>query len=162
MPPGRPKVRKTENVSRMSAAATRDLVNLWLFDPEVVTNGDVVEYPEGVQRPRTRGECEGSARPCPFVSCTMHLYLDVSPKNGAIKINFPGVPVWEMPESCALDVAERYRDKGAPLAVLAKAMGLSYDRAFQVVDEVKRKVRGEVAKLLGDGDGEDATAVEEL
>lgn len=54
-------------------------------------------------RPRTRDECPAS-RPCPWVSCRHHLYLDVSP-GGAIKINFPDIGVEEMSESCALDVA---------------------------------------------------------
>jgi len=32
--------------------------------------------------------------------------LDVSPKTGAIKLNFPDLEVWEMAVSCALDVAD--------------------------------------------------------
>src|SRR5690242_9520574 len=32
------------------------------------------------ERPRTRGECAEGARPCPFLTCVHHLYLDVSPK----------------------------------------------------------------------------------
>jgi hypothetical protein len=62
---------------------------------------------EDLERPRTRAECAGGERPCPFVSCKHHLYLDVSAKTGAIKLNFPDLEVWEMNESCALDVADR-------------------------------------------------------
>jgi hypothetical protein len=58
-------------------------------------------------RPRTRGECMGGPRPCPFVSCRANLYLDVHPRTGAIKLNFPDLEVWELEESCALDVADR-------------------------------------------------------
>lgn len=57
--------------------------------------------------PKTRGECREGERPCPHVSCRHHLYLDVSPRTGAIKLNFPDLEVWEMPVSCALDVAEQ-------------------------------------------------------
>lgn len=57
-------------------------------------------------RPKTRGECAEGPRPCPHVSCRHHLYLDVSPRTGAIKLNFPDLEVWDMPISCALDVAE--------------------------------------------------------
>jgi hypothetical protein len=57
-------------------------------------------------RPKTRAECVDGPRPCPHVSCRHHLYLDVSPRTGAIKLNFPDLEVWEMAVSCALDVAE--------------------------------------------------------
>ncbi len=60
-----------------------------------------------VDRPKTRADCAHDERPCPFVSCLHHLYLDVSGKTGAIKLNFPDLEVWEMVESCSLDVADR-------------------------------------------------------
>jgi len=66
-------------------------------------------FPEdtAAERPKTRAECLDGARPCPFVSCQHHLFLDVSPRTGAIKLNFPDLEVWEMTETCALDVADR-------------------------------------------------------
>ena len=60
-----------------------------------------------MERPRTRGECAGGERPCPFVSCKHHLYLDVNQETGSIKVNFPDLEVWEMKETCSLDVADR-------------------------------------------------------
>jgi hypothetical protein len=57
-------------------------------------------------RPRTRAECVGGPRPCPYVACRHHLYLDVSPGTGTIKLNFPELEVWELDQSCALDVAD--------------------------------------------------------
>lgn len=57
-------------------------------------------------RPKTRGEC-GEERPCPWVSCRYHLYLDVNPKTGTIRYGYPGREPWEIPETCALDVADR-------------------------------------------------------
>lgn len=63
--------------------------------------------PENRRRlPLLRSECIDLPRPCPFVSCRFHLYLDVS-NGGGITINFPGLPVEALAESCALDVAER-------------------------------------------------------
>jgi len=62
---------------------------------------------DGMGRPARREDCKNEPRPCPFVSCRYHLYLDVSPKTGSIKLNFPDLEVWELGESCALDVAER-------------------------------------------------------
>jgi hypothetical protein len=91
-------------------------------------------YPdvEGVEKPRTRADCKGGERPCPFVSCKHHLYLDVSARTGAIKLNFPDLEVWEMNETCALDVADR---GGATLEDVGAIMNLTRERIRQV--EVK-------------------------
>src|ERR1700746_2397319 len=65
-------------------------------------------YPEEhYWRPKTRGECQEMMRPCPFVSCKYHLYIDVHPERGSIKVNFPDLEPEDMYESCALDVAEQ-------------------------------------------------------
>lgn len=79
--------------------------------------------------PATRGECQWGFRPCPFVSCKHHLYLDVSPRTGAIKLNFPDLEVWELPESCALDVADRH---GATLEDVGAIMNLTRERVRQI------------------------------
>jgi hypothetical protein len=90
-------------------------------------------YPDAeVSRPKTRAECLGSEGPCPFVSCKHHLYLDVSPRTGAIKLNFPDLEVWEMNETCALDVADR---GGTTLEEVGAIMNLTRERIRQV--EVK-------------------------
>lgn len=65
------------------------------------------EYAELIaRRPRKRGDCEGGPRPCPWVSCSHHLYLEISLETGSIKINFPGREIDELPATCALDVAD--------------------------------------------------------
>ncbi len=90
-------------------------------------------YPEtDYERPRTREECLDAPRPCPFVSCKHHLFLDVSARTGAIKLNFPDLEVWEMNESCALDVADR---GGTTLEDVGAIMNLTRERIRQV--EVK-------------------------
>jgi hypothetical protein len=71
-------------------------------------------------------------RPCPFVSCKHHLYLDVSSRTGAIKLNFPDLEVWEMNETCALDIADR---GGTTLEEVGAIMNLTRERIRQV--EVK-------------------------
>jgi hypothetical protein len=83
-------------------------------------------------RPVNRVDCQGGERPCPFVSCKHHLYLDVSARTGAIKLNFPDLEVWEMNETCALDVADR---GGATLEEVGAIMNLTRERIRQV--EVK-------------------------
>lgn len=57
-------------------------------------------------RPGTRADCENVPRPCPYVSCRHHLYLDVR-DNGNIRLNFPDIEPQDMTESCSLDVADR-------------------------------------------------------
>lgn len=57
--------------------------------------------------PLTRDQCISMPRPCPFVSCVHHLYLDVNSDTGAITQNYPGLEVWEIPDTCALDVVDR-------------------------------------------------------
>jgi hypothetical protein len=91
-------------------------------------------YPESedAERPKTRSECAGGERPCPFVSCKHHLFLDVSARTGAIKLNFPDLEVWEMSETCALDVADR---GGTTLEEVGAIMNLTRERIRQV--EVK-------------------------
>jgi len=91
-------------------------------------------YPEvdDIVRPKTRAECAEGERPCPFVSCKHHLFLDVSARTGAIKLNFPDLEVWEMTETCALDVADR---GGTTLEEVGAIMNLTRERIRQV--EVK-------------------------
>jgi hypothetical protein len=80
-------------------------------------------------KPRTRAECRDMDRPCPFVSCKYHLYIDVHPVRGSIKLNFPDVDVWEMTETCALDVADR---GGITLEEVGEIMNLTRERVRQV------------------------------
>ena len=90
-------------------------------------------YPEtDYWKPRTREECHDGPRPCPFVSCKHHLFIDVSARTGAIKLNFPDLEVWDLGESCALDVADR---GGTTLEDVGAIMNLTRERIRQV--EVK-------------------------
>jgi hypothetical protein len=90
-------------------------------------------YPEtDYWKPRRREECVDGPRPCPFVSCKYHLFIDVSPRTGAIKLNFPDLEAWEMNESCSLDVADR---GGTTLEDVGAIMNLTRERIRQV--EVK-------------------------
>jgi hypothetical protein len=81
------------------------------------------------KRPGVRAECRCGVRPCPYVSCKHHLFLDVNPETGSIKLNFPHLEVWEMSESCALDVAER---GGITLEEVGEIMNLTRERIRQV------------------------------
>jgi len=80
-------------------------------------------------RPKTRAECSGQARPCPWVACKHHLYLDVNPRTGSIKLNFPDLEPWELEHTCALDVAE---DGGHTLEEVGDITNLTRERIRQL------------------------------
>jgi hypothetical protein len=85
--------------------------------------------PEQVDRPRTRAECSNQVRPCPWVACKHHLYLDVNPRTGSIKLNFPDLEPWELEHTCALDVAE---DGGHTLEEVGDITNLTRERIRQL------------------------------
>lgn len=88
--------------------------------------GDTSDLPS---LPETRGDCANGSRPCPFVSCVHHLYLDVGARTGAIKFNYPDCEPWELTETCALDVADR---GGATLEEVGALMNYTRERSRQV------------------------------
>jgi hypothetical protein len=97
-------------------------------------------YPEEEYwRPQSRGECADMERPCPFVSCKYHLYIDVHPVRGSIKINFPDLEVWEMTDTCALDIADR---GGITLEEVGEIMNLTRERVRQVETQGLSKLEG--------------------
>lgn len=97
---------------------------------------EVVDY----ERPRTREECAVGPRPCLFVACKHHLYLDVNPETGSIKLNFPDKDVWELEETCALDVAQR---GGVTLEEVGDILNLTRERVRQLEVTGLRKLREE-------------------
>jgi hypothetical protein len=101
-------------------------------------------YPEhDYEKPRMRSECVEGIRPCPYVSCKHHLFLDVSSRTGAIKLNFPDLEVWEMNETCALDIADR---GGTTLEEVGAIMNLTRERIRQV--EVKALAKLDALKEM--------------
>lgn len=92
------------------------------------------ELEQHSERPRLRADCENVPRPCPYVACRHHLYLDVSPSTGTIKLNFPELEVWELAESCALDVAD--------------AGGLAPERTSRLLNVTRERVRQIEARAL--------------
>ena len=86
-------------------------------------------YPEmGYWKPQTRGDCADVPRPCPYVSCKYNLYLDVESSH-SYKLNFPDMEVWEMVESCSLDIADR---GGASMDEVGNIMNLTGERIRQI------------------------------
>jgi hypothetical protein len=111
---------------------------------EEIQMGQLLMMPD-VDRPESRGACKDMPRPCPFVSCKHHLYLDVNPETGSIKLNFPDLEVWEMKETCSLDVADR---GGITLEEVGEILNLTRERIRQV------EVRGLLKLKMGEPNGE--------
>jgi hypothetical protein len=105
-----------------------------LIDPELDATMREIE----AQRPRSRADCASGARPCMFISCKHHLYLDVNPSTGSIKLNFPDREVWELDQTCALDVADR---GGITLEEVGTIMNLTRERIRQVETRGLLKLR---------------------
>jgi len=107
---------------------------------EELRQGALMYPPVDIPRPTTREECRGELRPCPWVACKHHLYLDINPETGSIKINFPDLEPWELKHTCALDVAER---GGITLEEVGEIMNLTRERIRQV------EVRGLLKLKMG-------------
>jgi len=131
--PAAPPVTREQRRSRRKRAVRARTISVKRMTKRELELGRLL-YPEAEdeERPRLRSACLEGARPCPFVSCTHHLYLDVSARTGAIKVNFPDLDPWEMSETCALDVADR---GGTTLEEVGAIMNLTRERIRQV--EVK-------------------------
>ena len=102
--------------------------------------GAMMYPPVDIPRPSTRAECREEMRPCPWVACKHHLYLDINPETGSIKINFPDLEPWDLQNTCALDVAER---GGITLEEVGEIMNLTRERIRQV------EVRGLLKLKMG-------------
>lgn len=97
-----------------------------------------------IDRPAHRSQCVNGLRPCPYASCKHHLYLDVNPETGSIKLNFPDLQIWEMAETCALDVADR---GGITLEEVGEILNLTRERIRQVEVKGLQKLRMTAADL---------------
>lgn len=89
-------------------------------------------------------------RPCGFVSCRHHLYLGVNERTGSIKLNFPGLEVWDLPESCALDVADRGE---MTLEAVGELMNLTRERVRQLEASALEKLKA-LSELAAVNEGE--------
>jgi len=94
-----------------------------------------------VRRPRTLAECP--IGPCPFVGCRYHLYLEVNEETGALKLIFPHLEVWELPETCAIRAADRG-------ALSLDEVGRLTNRSQQGVVKIERPALAKVADRSAD------------
>ena len=84
-------------------------------------------------------------RPCPWVSCKWHLYADVDPMTGDLKLNFPDVEVHELEETCALDVAA---DGNHTCDEVGELLNLRGERVRQIERRALVQAKPEVRERL--------------
>ncbi len=102
------------------------------------------------QRPKLRSECKDGPRPCPWVSCRFHLAIDVN-ESGSLKMNFPGADLRKIPETCALDVADR---GPATMERLAEIMNMTTEGLRWMLRGIKqRQDRIRKARRMARGGG---------
>lgn len=114
--------------SRRKREVRKTTINVERLPKREIERGRAEYTDERDDAPTTRGDCVLGVRPCPYVSCAHHLYLDVN-RNGSLTLNFPDLEPDQMGESCSLDIAEQ---GGATLEDVGALMNLTRERIRQI------------------------------
>jgi hypothetical protein len=82
-------------------------------------------------RPKTRNDCKGIHRPCPWVGCKYNMFIDIG-RNGRIIYNNTYKSPLDMPcdKSCLLDIVEKYG--GQTLDAIGDMISVSRERVRQI------------------------------
>ncbi len=126
--------------NRMGQIKPCSIAKKRLTRKEMTVGKELLPYMD-YHRPSRRNDCRDATRPCPFVGCRYHLYLDVNPLTGNLKLNFPGMEVWQMPFSCALDVAEM---GGRTLEEVGQILNMTRERVRQLEASALLVIRGHI------------------
>ena len=143
---------------RLPWVVTLDSASMWRLGSVLWAIGWVAE--QRATRPTKRWECKSGPRPCPWIGCEYHLFVDVDVDNGSLwghpAIGFPrAMPDWipvhstkthdterrllklfdDDRDSCALDVAERGEHTNRETG---EAMGLSIRQVKEIATPARQ------------------------
>ena len=119
--------------------------------------------------PRTRADCLNGPRPCPWISCRKHLFLDIGirgklgRRSHVVKWHFGrDADPTELPPraSCALDLADDHAKTGMTLGEIGAVWRLHSERVRQIEVSAVRKVRRAFKRMGIDASWLDALALE--
>lgn len=111
------------------APAQRSLRSIRRLTKNELAVGALLWPEQGYWRPQTRQQCASVQRPCPYVACRHHLYLDVK-RGGTIVHSFSrDIEPWQLVHSCVLDLAEL---GGMSLEQTGTALGITRERVRQL------------------------------
>lgn len=88
-------------------------------------------------RPRTRADCKGAFRPCPYLGCRYHLALDTE-RGGCLVYPFGHLQLDELEHTCALDIAEQ---GSHTLEELGQLLGVTRERIRQIEQVAMNRLR---------------------
>lgn len=130
--------RRSPDVPRAKTTAPKRITRVMLAAGAEGLDAELAMLDE--LRPKTRADCVDGPRPCPWVSCKHHLALDINDETGSIKLTRPDLEVWEMAETCALDVADR---GDHTLEQVGAVMNVTRERLRQLEMQGLQKLRVE-------------------
>lgn len=106
---------------------------------------DSTTWADTNDRPTTRGQCKCGPRPCPWVGCRFHLFMEESTTGRpGLVFNWPDREPWEIPQTCSLDVAEGSRT----LEEVGHFLNVTRERIRQVEEVALRKVKARIQAVL--------------
>jgi len=127
--------------------ARQDCIREFGFDPRHKRHPDA---------PKTREDCVNGPRPCPWISCRAHLFLDIGTRgkigrrSHVVKWHFGrNADPTELPEraSCALDLADDHAQTGMTIGEIGAVWKLHSERVRQIEVSAIRKVRRRFKRL---------------
>ena len=106
-------------------------------------DGDVPDH----WRPTKRSECRHGPRPCPYVGCRYHLFLDVQ-RGGILRYLHGDREPWELEHSCVLDLSTEHGSH--TLEEIGELMNITRERVRQLVGQAVSSARDADAEWMDD------------
>jgi len=87
-------------------------------------------------------------RPCRKVNCRHHLAIYWKSRGSVVRprLTYPEAELKELPETCALDVAQKY--DGLTLADVGLLLNITQERVRQIEFKALRKIRKEMSNVV--------------